>query len=128
MYKVLSQLGDRLITYISPCEFTTYYEKRHSIPPNKLDEYCQTQNSCRSQLHREKSERMEYRSMDGMTKKKCERCEDSSCDVRCQLFAEVFVDPVRYSENTIRRVLMKNIRHRSISESAQRFLHFDIFL
>lgn len=78
--------------YISPYEFTTCHEKRHSIPPNILDKHCQTQNSCRSQLHREKSERMEYRSMNGMTKKKCGRCEDSSCDVRCWLFAVVFVN------------------------------------
>ncbi|TGZ51426.1 hypothetical protein DBV15_08970 [Temnothorax longispinosus] len=55
------------------------------------DEHCQTQNSCRFQLHREKSERLEYRSMSGMTKKKCGRCEDSSCDVRCRLFAKVFI-------------------------------------
>lgn len=83
------RLSNRSI--ISPYEFTTCHEKRHSIPPNILDEYCQTQNSCQFQLHREKSERME--SMSGMTKKKCGRCEDSSCDVRCRLFAEGLCRP-----------------------------------
>jgi len=52
------RLSNRSI--ISLYEFTTCHEKRHSISSNMLDEHCQTQNSCRSQLHREKSERMEY--------------------------------------------------------------------
>lgn len=113
---------------ISPYEFTTCHGKRHSIPPNILDEHCQTQNSCRSQLYREKSERMEYRSMNRMTKKKCGRCEDSSCDVRCRLFVEALCGPSVYPENSMRRVLMKNIRHRSISDLALAISAFWYFL